>query len=122
MFTSRLVSVIWATCLVCVASAQSLHYDALRKDKIVGGMDILVRQEGTHRIFHVESHMEFRFLISLKVNFVNEETFEEGVLQKGFVKNEMIGFKESEANITKTNLRDRVTGCFSLLVYSVLCS
>ena len=66
-------------------------------------MDILVRKEGDLQTFLVKSHMEFRMLISLKVNFINEETFQDGVLQQGMVKNEMIGFKESEAAITKSS-------------------
>ena len=65
-------------------------------------MDILVRSDGDQRTFQVKSHMEFRMLISLKVNFINEEVFKDGVLQEGMVKNEMIGFKESEASIKKT--------------------
>ncbi len=100
-----------ATCLtvlaICLLTAksksQSLHYDAFRKSKKVGNMDILVRTEENREIFVVKSNMEFRFLISLKVKFHNEEEFVDGILVKGNVKNEMIGFKESEAHIEKND-------------------
>ncbi len=66
-------------------------------------MDIMVRNEGeSEAFFQVKSNMEFRFLVSLKVNFINEETFVDGILTKGWVKNEMIGFKENEASISKS--------------------
>ncbi len=93
--------IVFALCLQ-TATCQSLHYDALRKGKVIGGMDIVIKKEGNERIFDVRSNMEFRILVSLKVVFENTESFEDGVLQSGTVRNQMIGFKESEARIEKT--------------------
>lgn len=65
-------------------------------------MDITVVKDDFKQIFNVKSEMDFRFLISLKVRFVNYEIFENGVLEEGMINNRMIGFKESEASIRKT--------------------
>ncbi len=88
-------------CLASGISAQILHYDAYRKGSIVGGMDIRVEEEGTSQTFEIESSMDFRMLITLKVRFHNKETFRAGILESGTVNNRMIGFKESNATIQK---------------------
>ena len=100
----RLLKIIFLVAVGALSQAgfaQVLHYDALRKDKVVGGMDIQVIKEGNRSVYKVKSHMDFRFLVSLKVRFINEETFVNGVLMTGMVNNKMIGFKESEAEIKK---------------------
>lgn len=92
--------IVFAFCLQ-TGNCQSLHYDALRKDKVIGGMDITIKKDGIQQIYDVNSNMEFRVIVSLKVVFENREVFQDGVLQSGSVKNQMIGFKESEAHIEK---------------------
>lgn len=65
-------------------------------------MDILINKDGDDRIFEVKSNMEFRVIVTLRVEFENYETFRGGVLQAGNVINKMIGFKENDARIEKT--------------------
>ncbi|MDW3197300.1 MAG: DUF6134 family protein [Cytophagales bacterium] len=93
--------IVFAFCLQ-TATCQSLHYDAVRKEKVIGGMDIVIKKHNDERIYDVRSNMEFRVLVSLKVIFENTETFKNGILQTGSVANKMIGFKENEAHIEKT--------------------
>ena len=97
-----LLLIVFALCLQA-ATCQSLHYDALRKDKVIGGMDITIRNSGDDRIYLVTSNMEFRVLFTLRVEFTNKEIFHNDVLISGSVTNKMIGFKENEAHIERTD-------------------
>ena len=102
----HLSTIVFAFCLSLTSLGQSLHYDAIRKEKVIGGMDILIQFSGDDRIYDIKSHMEFKvLLVSLRVEFENHEIFHNDVLQSGMVRNKMIGFKESEAKIEKTNDR-----------------
>lgn len=92
--------IVFALCLQ-TATCQSLHYNALRKDKVIGGMDIVIKNSGDDQTFFVTSNMEFRVLVTLRVEFTNEEIFHDGVLIVGSVNNKMIGFKENEARIER---------------------
>ncbi|MEM9328873.1 MAG: DUF6134 family protein [Bacteroidota bacterium] len=88
-------------CLIQGTFAQRLRYDAYKKDDMVGHMDVMVLTEGQRQTFDIESSMDFRFLISLKVRFHNHEVFDQGILEHGQVDNQMIGFKESHATIKR---------------------
>ncbi len=86
-----------------LGNGQVLHYDVIKGNKVIGNLDVSRSNKNGRQTIRINSHVEYRILISFEVNFSLEETFVKNVLLEGKAMNTLNGVTQKETEIRKTD-------------------
>ncbi|MEM8895290.1 MAG: DUF6134 family protein [Bacteroidota bacterium] len=71
------------------ANAQTLHYDVVKGNKVLGSMTVERTKVGSETQYAVESLVNYKLLLSFKIEYELDERFENGVLVDGSATNSL---------------------------------
>ncbi len=71
--------------------AQKLYYDVVKGNKTLGSMVVERSKVGSETVFSVESSVEYRLLLSFKIEYESKERFVNGILADGSAVNTLNG-------------------------------
>jgi hypothetical protein len=84
-----------------LGSSQVLHYEVVKGDRELGNMTVIREANDSLEYYHIDSRVAFRILFKFSVNYFQEESFVNGILQNGSGYNTLNGNKQNESQIEK---------------------
>lgn len=83
--------VILTLCAHLGVDAQKLYYDVVKGNKTLGSMVVERSKLGSETVFKVDSKVDYRLLLSFKIDYQAEERFVNGILTDGSAINTLNG-------------------------------
>ena len=103
------LSILFLTLMQCVSIAQTLHYDVIKGDKNIGAMTITRNVTGNVEEISFESHVSFRVLVTLNLDYTQYEKFVDGHLNWGKALSVLSGRTQKDSRVVANEAGYRLT-------------
>lgn len=85
--------------VICIASAQTLHYDVVKGDKKIGDMNVSRSIKNETVNYSVDSKVIFKLLFSFTVNYESTCEYKHGMLIKEYAHSKLNGSTQKKSTI-----------------------